>query len=252
MKRKLVAICGKGGAGKTTISAIIARLLYKDWRYRALFVDADPAGGLCTAIKISVKSSIEEVRRATASEIKKATNKRDLLLSVDYFLMEAITEVENLAFLWIGRPLDKGCYCKVNSLLKDALGFLANKFPLVIIDAEAGIEQINRNVMERVEHLIIISDCSVKGLTVAEAIAETAKRVSGINSCSLLFNRVSEEEVEAIKTRTTIPIIGWTPEDKTVQQFDMNQISFLDFPSSAPICGAVGSVLNKILFASSM
>lgn len=246
MKRKVIAICGKGGTGKTSVAAIITGIFFRDRRFKALIVDADPAGGLCTALKIPVKSSIEDVRKETVAEIKRVVDKRDLLLSADYFLTNAITEIENLSFLWIGRPVDRGCYCKVNSLLRDAIELLAERFPLVIIDGEAGIEQINRNVMSEVNYMLLLSDSSIKGLKVAESIIDTAKRVSGVKSFGLLLNRVKEEEVEKAKSKTWLPVIGWIPEDETVSYFDSNQLSFFDFPSTAPAYESVKNFLKHI------
>ncbi len=124
---------------------------------------------------------------------------------LDYEVFEALEERDGFALLAIGRPEDEGCFCRVNTLLKDIIGDLADKFDIVLIDGEAGIEQINRRVMKTVDHLVLVSDTSAKGIGVANTIARVAgeRRRSTSQSMGLVLNRVrSEAEVEDISRRT--------------------------------------------------
>ncbi|MFO8056336.1 MAG: AAA family ATPase [bacterium] len=247
MKRTVMAVCGKGGVGKTTVSAMLALLLSREKELRTLAVDADPAGGLGMALSVSVKRSINEVRAETIRNIKeKQSDKKDLAMSLEFLLTESMTESGKLAFLSIGRPEEVGCYCSVNSLLRSALEVLAENFSVTIIDAEAGIEQVNRKVMSAVDFLLLVSDTSAKGLAVAETVARVAGQVSGQEKAGLFINRVQEEsEVEKIKARTDLPVIGFAPEDDTVRQFDAEARSFLELPP-CPALEAVGRALEHI------
>ncbi len=246
MRHKVVALCGKGGVGKTTVSAVIARALSLRKDLRALIVDADPAGGLGMALSVPVKRSVDEVRTDIIRTIKKGeSDKRDLAVSVDYLLMEAVTERGNLAFLSIGRPEQIGCYCSVNTLLKNAIELLAGNFDITVIDAEAGIEQVNRNVMSAVDFLVLVSDTSVKGIRVAETIKKVAGEISGQDKTGLLLNRVrSEDEVGEISARTELDIIGWLPEDETIRRFDARELSFFNLPP-CPAYNAAVKALEK-------
>ena len=78
--------------------------------------------------------------------------------------MEALAEHGELALLVVGRPEEEGCYCKLNSFLRRAIEALSAQFNLTLIDAEAGIEQVNRRVMRSVDQLLLVSDPSQKGL----------------------------------------------------------------------------------------
>ncbi len=246
MTPRVIAVCGKGGVGKTTVSAIISSAMSGQKEKRTLIVDADHAGGLGMALGISGQKSISKVRSKTIAEIKRGSaDKKDLAMSIDYLLMEALTERDNLAFLSIGRPEDIGCYCSVNSLLRGAVEVLADKFDLVIIDAEAGIEQVNRKVMSAVDYLILVSDTSSKALRVAEEIKTVASEVNGQGRTGLLLNRiVSEDEVDEIKTKTTLEVIGWIPEDKTIRHFDAKEISFFEL-GPCPAKDAVEKAVAK-------
>ena len=96
---------------------------------------------------------------------------------------------------------------------------------MIIIDGEAGIEQINRRVMKQVDHLILVSDTSSKGLKVAT----TIKQVAGDNQAvdykrtGLLLNRIKDnKEVDAIMKRMHLDLLGWMPEDEQVRTYDFS------------------------------
>jgi CO dehydrogenase maturation factor len=243
----IVAVCGKGGVGKTTVAAVAARELSRLKDVKALVVDADPGGGLEMALSIQPKKTLNDVRKEIIEEAKAGKrDERDLAVSVDYLLAEALTEVGNLAFLSIGRPEDEGCYCKVNVILRDAIEGLAGRFDVTVIDAEAGIEQVNRKVMGEVDYVLLISDTSTKGIRVGETIKQVADRMVKGEGAGLLINRVRDEgAVGTIKASTFLEVIGWIPEDDTVRSFDEEDISFFDLPD-CPAVVSIKKALEKV------
>ena len=242
----ILAVCGKGGVGKTTISAVGARGLASRG-VKSLIVDADPAGGLAMALDISPKKTLNDVRKELIEEVKAGSrDERDLAVSVDYLVAEALAEVGSLAFLAIGRPEDVGCYCKVNVILKDAIEGLGKLFDVVLIDAEAGIEQVNRKVMGSVDYVLLVSDTSVKAVRVAETIKTVADRMVSGEGAGLLINRVREEgEAKRVAKGTSLPVLGWVPEDDTVRRFDAGADSFLELPD-CPASGAIEKALEAV------
>jgi len=230
----ILAVCGKGGVGKTTVSAVGARALAARGT-RSMVVDADPAGGLAIALGIEPKKTLNDVRKEIIAEIKAGRREeRDLAVSVDYLVSEALTERGSMAFLAIGRPEDVGCYCKVNVILKDAIEGLGGMFDAVLIDAEAGIEQVNRKVMGSVDYVLLVSDTSAKAVKVAETIKDVADRMVGGEGAGLLVNRYRDEgEVERIRSQTALDVIGTVPEDDTVRRFDASLTSFFELPECA-------------------
>ena len=148
-----------------------------------------------------------------------------------------------MAFLSVGRPEDEGCFCSVQTMLRECIELLSNHFELTFIDAEAGIEQVNRNVMSRVDTLILVADVSAKALRVAETIHQLALEVIGDVKTGLVLNKVrNEEEVERILKRTALPMIGWVPEDDMVRQYDAEELPFYDLPD----CTATESVIRAM------
>jgi len=239
---RVVAVCGKGGVGKTMVSAILCGELGRRKDRKALIIDADHAGGLEMALQLSGGKSINQVRVETIREIrKKNADHQDLARGIDYMVARALTEKGNLAFLSLGRPEEVGCYCSVNSLLREAIEQLAVRFDFTLIDAEAGIEQVNRNVMKAVDYLFLVSDTSAKAVRVAETIQKVAFENAGEAKAGLLVNRVhSKAELEEVKSRTALDVIGWIPEDETIRTFDGQNLSFF----SLPPCPASAAVIE--------
>ncbi|HEY5526001.1 MAG TPA: AAA family ATPase [Candidatus Anoxymicrobiaceae bacterium] len=246
----ILAVCGKGGVGKTTVSAVGARALASRG-VRSLVVDADPAGGLAMALDIEPKKTLNDIRKELIAEIKAGQrDERDLAVSVDYLVAEALTEKGGIAFLAIGRPEDVGCYCKVNVILKDAIEGLGSMFDAVLIDAEAGIEQVNRKVMGSVDYVLLVSDTSAKAVRVAETIKGVADKMVAGEGAALLVNRFRDEsEVERVRSETSLDVIGSVPEDDTVRTFDAGGTSFFDLPD-CPASEAIDKALTQAgLFA---
>jgi len=237
-KTKTIALCGKGGVGKTSVSALMLKNLSERNNIKILAIDADPAVGLCTALGIQIKKTVDDIRNDLINSIKKgeSQDKAATLNMLDYELFDALTQFKNIGFLAIGRPESEGCFCKVNSLLKDIIQDLAKNFDVVLIDGEAGVEQINRRVMKTVDHLITISDTSAKGLNVARTIKHLAEDNKAVHykNMGLILNRVRDKsEVENIKKNVNIDILGCLPEDELIREFDFHGKSFLDFPDTA-------------------
>lgn len=252
-KRPVVAaVCGKGGVGKTTFSAAAVRLLCADGGKKILAVDADPSSGLASALGIVPRKTVDDVRIQLIEELKSGDGggRAEILSKLDYGVFEALEERKNLAFLAIGRPESEGCYCQVNDLLKDIIASVAANFDYVVIDGEAGIEQVNRRVMERVTHLLVLSDQSVRGMEVARAIGETAGAMGVAGQAGLVINRVKEGlDTQRLSLSKKLPLLGVLSESAAVREGDVRgdtvfTLDDQDFLSAVKSClvkaGAVG------------
>ncbi len=202
--RGVVAICGKGGVGKTSLAAMLSRLVLEDGVTRGLAVDADPAGGLSLALALPIKRTVNDLRKAVIAATREhTTDSLNMAASIDFQLLDSLTEHRNLAFLAVGRPEEEGCYCQVNTFLREAIETLAGHFDFTIIDAEAGVEQVNRRVMREVDTLLLVSDPTAKGVRVAETIKQVADEAMQYSRVGLIINRVRDEaEVMRLAERT--------------------------------------------------
>lgn len=245
---RVIAVCGKGGVGKTSISAAITKILVENKEHRVLAIDADPAVGLATALGFNVRKTVDDIRNNLISRVESGSqgDKREIVFSLDYEILEALEERDNLAFLAIGRPEKDGCYCQVNSMLKDIIETLTKNFDFVIIDGEAGIEQVNRRVLRRVTHLFLVSDASVKGLNVTKTIKQVADKAINYERAGLLLNRItSEEEKSKISIPSELSLYGTIPEDDVIRDADIAGKSILDIPTTK-VFDAVKRVLVNL------
>jgi CO dehydrogenase maturation factor len=247
-KASVLALCGKGGVGKTSLSATIVKILSSNPDTRVLAIDADPAVGLSTALGIDVTKTVDDIRNELIRRVEsgKTTDKTEMLSMLDYEMFSALEEYKNIAFLAIGRPEKEGCYCQVNHILKDLIASMADNFDYVVIDGEAGIEQVNRRVMEKVSHLILVSDASAKGINVAKTIKDVSKTAIDYEKAGLIINRLQNKtEYEKLVIPEELDCLGWVPEDETIRSHDIEGKSILDIKDS-PAMQAVKNCLSEI------
>ena len=245
---KIIALCGKGGVGKTSLSAAMVKIFKEIPQNRVLAIDADPAVGLSTSLGITVRKTVDDIRNDLIGRVQggESGSKEDMVSRLDYQMFSALEEKDNLALLAIGRPEKEGCYCQVNRILKDIIASLADNFDYVIIDGEAGIEQVNRRVMEKVTHLILGSDASAKGLNVAKSIKEVSDTAIDYEKIGLILNRLhSEQEASGLSIPEELNCLGWIPEDNTIRTFDIEGKSILEIPDS-PAIRASRNCLDEI------
>ena len=247
-EKAVIALCGKGGVGKTTVSASIVRLLLRDPGARVLAIDADPAVGLASALGIEVKITVDDIRNDFIELVKNrgAGDKQQVVSLLDYRMTGALHENGNLVFMSIGRPETEGCYCQVNDILKDIIASIAGNFDYVVIDAEAGVEQINRRVFEKVTHLILVSDLSAKGIKVAGTIHGVAAEAVKYERAGLIINRVADPaEMERVSLPERPPFLGYIPEDTIIRNADIAGDNIL-LLSGSPVFEAVEKALEGI------
>lgn len=241
----LLAVCGKGGVGKTSISAIIVRILADNSDSRILAIDADPSVGLATALGFRGERTVNDIRNDLIGRIEKgeSENRQALLAALDYEVLAALEERKNIAFLAIGRPEKEGCYCKVNAMLRDIIESVAGNFDYVVIDGEAGIEQVNRRVLAKVTHLLVVSDASAKGLKVAGTIGTVAGEAIHYERAGLLLNRIRDEgEKNRLSLPPASPLIGWVSEDDDIRGADIAGRNLMEIPQ----CPAIEAVRAAI------
>ncbi len=246
---KIIAVAGKGGVGKTSLSAAFVRLLAEKYpEKRILAIDADPAVGLATALGAEVRETLDDIRMDIIRSVESGAPKEamELLGEARFRIFDTMVELPRFSFLAIGRPESAGCYCKVNAYLKEVINLLSQDFDFVVIDGEAGIEQINRRVMEKVTHLILVTDPSRKGTQVVDTIRKVADELVLYEKCGAVINRITDESlIPYIQTEGT-EILSYIPDDPMQAENDIRGQTVFALPEMSPLMKGAEEALKKL------
>lgn len=246
---KILAVAGKGGVGKTSLSAVMVKLLVAAYpKKRILAIDADPAVGLSTALDVDVKLTIDDIRKEVVANAEEGNTKAaiELLGEARYRIFDALVEKDGFSFIAIGRPEAAGCYCKVNSYLKEVIALLAENYDYIVIDGEAGIEQINRRVMEKVTHLILVTDSSKKGTQVVKTIKEVADELVMYDKIGVIANRLPDLSVREYMDVGDIQLLSCILSDAALSEYDLRGKSVFYLDDDAAIVKGAREALVRI------
>lgn len=246
---KIIALSGKGGVGKTSISAAIVKLLVEAYPdKKILAIDADPAVGLSTALGIEVETTIDDIRKEIVSTVEDGNTKAaiELLGDARYKIFDALVETDGFAFIAVGRPESAGCYCKINAYLKEVISLLSADFDYVVIDGEAGVEQINRRVMEKVTHLLLITDASKKGTQVISTIKSVADELVMYQKIGAIVNRIPDESVIPHINTNGIPVLAYIENDGNLAVYDIEGKNIIGLPDDSNVVEGVRKALREL------
>ena len=248
-KTKMIALAGKGGVGKTSLAAAMVKTLVQEHPdKKILAIDADPAVGLSTALGVEVTETIDDIRKAVVASVEQGDTRgaMELLSESEYRIYDALVECDGFAFIAVGRPESAGCYCKINTYLKAVIQILADNFDYVVIDGEAGIEQVNRRVMEKVTHLVLVTDASRKGTQVVQTIRRVADELVMYEKIGVIANRLPSREVCDILDIGDLPLLAGIEADTRLAQADLTGQSVLELSGDTPLVQGAAQALHQI------
>lgn len=249
--KTVIAVCGKGGAGKTVFSGALVRVVgEKNGNNSILVVDADPAMGL--SYLLGLPDDIKTLGNARDELIDRARTTRnpdEIVGMINYLLLEALYETERFSFLAMGRSRSKGCYCPLNSLLKESIRKLAQNYDVVVVDAEAGLEQIKREVMSFVDKIVVLIDNSRRSEHTMEIIMQMMADLNMKAQVGSVINRWRNFNEDVNKRLSTfeVPIWGVIPEDEQLLKNDAEGKSIFDLPANSPILESVSKVMEFLM-----
>jgi len=250
----VIAIAGKGGTGKTTISALIVRYLKKTGNTPVLAVDADPDSNLPQALGMAEERTIGTIGKTrqdffvSKGDVPAGMPKEAYL---ELKLNEAVVETDDVDLLVMGRPEGAGCYCYINNVLRSYLESLGKNYPFVVIDNEAGLEHLSRRTAQNIDFLIVVSDYSLNGLRAAGRIRELSEEIDiEVGQHLLLINRVPGEPDESFKRKAEeqgVKLLGIVPADKAIYESDIAGNSVIDLPDGSMAVKVVNDLLEQII-----
>lgn len=231
----VIAIAGKGGTGKTTIAALLVRIIKEQKLGSILAVDADPNSNLGEALGIKTEETIGSILDDIAAHPDKIPSGMTKDRFIEYQVQTAIQEADGFDMLTMGRPEGPGCYCYVNNVLRNVVGKLMKEYDYVIIDNEAGLEHLSRRTTRSADTLVVVSDATVMGLKAAKRINELVEELKiKARKKILLINRLDGDDIEKQKLKDLgLDYIGNIPEDNSIQEISLNGASLMDLDSEA-------------------
>jgi CO dehydrogenase maturation factor len=237
-----IALSGKGGSGKTTLAAMIIRVLAEQSSKPVLAVDADPNSCLGATLGVEATDDVAQIREKCRSK-EPTSEGTDRLRTLEYDLQTVITEGKGFDLLTMGRPEGPSCYCAVNNMLRNFLDKLSSSYGFVVLDNEAGMEHLSRRTTNNVDLLCIVAEATPIGLLTAQRIFELAGRLPiSVNQCGIIWNRTkSPGELEQIDS------LGCVPYDKAVLEASMEGKTIFDIQINSPAIKAVKKILEEKL-----
>ena len=252
-----IALAGKGGVGKTTITGLLIHYLCAKKQGPVLAVDADANSNLNEVLGMEVETTLGSLREEMAQAEMRPDNPIPVgMTKADYAEMkfaDALIEGDDFDLLVMGRTQGRGCYCFVNGLLSTQISRYAGNYRYVVVDNEAGMEHVSRGLLPRVDTVILVSDCSRRGVQAAGRIYELVKELDlGASQIKLLINRApngvaNEGVLEEVK-KTGMELLGVLPQDETIYDYDGEGIPTTQLPEDDPFRKALYAALDQLKF----
>jgi CO dehydrogenase maturation factor len=248
---KVIAMAGKGGTGKTTLSALVIGYLRKKGLKPILAVDADPSSNLVDALGLKVNKSLGTAREdffETKGNLPPGMTKETYL---EMKLHEILVESPGLDLLVMGRPEGPGCYCYANNILRRHLDVLIKNYPFVVMDNEAGMEHLSRRTTQGVDYLLFVSDYSLKGIRTVGKIRELIDELKlSVKEKHLVVDRAPNgmDPVFSREVRDLgLNLLGAIPEDRFISEYEMKGRPLLELPDESPAVQVVAEMMGKMM-----
>ena len=248
-----IAVAGKGGVGKTTTCGMIIDYLCSKGKGPLLVVDADANSNLNEVLGVEIDTTLGTIREEMAQAEMKGTIPAGMTKAdyADFKFNSALIEEDDFDMLVMGRTQGKGCYCYVNGVLKTLVDKYAKNYSYVVMDNEAGLEHVARGTLPHVDTMLLISDCSRRGI---QAVARVAEMIGEMDlkpgKLGLIVNRapggVLEDGVKAEIEKHGLNLIGVLPQDEGVYRCDCDGEPSAKLPDSNPVKVALKGIMQNL------
>jgi CO dehydrogenase maturation factor len=245
-----IVIAGKGGTGKTTISALLIQLL--STKGVVLAIDADPATNLNQALGVPLENTVGRIREEMSEAIKfgslsPAISKQEYL---DQKIMSALVESKGFDLLAMGRPEGPGCYCAANNMLRLAIDRLGQSYGYVVIDSEAGMEHISRQTTRDIDILLIISDLTQRGINTAAEMKGLIKELrTQVGKICLVINRSPTglpPEIKQTIDSHGFELVATILQDPRIADLEIKGLPTTNLPSDSPLRVGIKELATKV------
>jgi CO dehydrogenase maturation factor len=251
---KTIAMAGKGGVGKTTVAALLVKLLSQKGLILAL--DADPSTNLNQALGLPLDDSqtVGTIREKMTEDVSRGTLSPTIVKQEYLFgkIVESLAESKGFDLIAMGRPEGPGCYCASNRFLRTSLDKLVqdHKYDYIVMDCEAGLEHISRQTTRDIDVLLIMSDPTIRGITAAARMKKLIEELrSNVGKVGLIVNRVKGElspEIERAIEESGLEVFALIPEEPDMSDLEMKGKPVTDLPQESPLQSKVKEIVERL------
>jgi CO dehydrogenase maturation factor len=241
-------VAAKGGTGKTTLSGLIVRHLTQRKLGQVLAIDADPSSNLHLVLGLPLTQTVGDIREDSRQGVDPGMSRHDWLT---YAVRMAVEESERFDLLAMGRPEGQGCYCAANHMLRTIIDGINARYDYVVMDNEAGMEHLSRRTTRDVDHLLLVTDASMRGLVAVQAMLDLRRSLEiNVAHTYIVVNRVIGQLPEVLGARIAeleAPLLAVVPYDEQLVQYDGDGRPLVDLPFDSPVSQAVNAMVEKLL-----
>ncbi|MFX0142320.1 MAG: AAA family ATPase [Candidatus Hodarchaeota archaeon] len=232
--KKIIAFAGKGGVGKTTSLTLFLKYLIETKKNvkDILVIDSDPDANVADVIGKEV--SFVETIGGKMKELKDKIQKQQLPLDVpknqiiEGDVYRCLIEMDRFDLLEMGRQEGEGCYCYINSVLKNCIDTLSKNYDITLLDSPAGLEHFARKTGRDVTDLVIVTDPSKMGIHTMKRILEISDEVElKFENIWILGNRfpenlreILEKEVESLN-KDNVKLLGFISNNDEIGEVNL-------------------------------
>ncbi len=257
-----IALAGKGGVGKTTIAGMIIKYLVQNKPGPVMAIDADPSSNLNMVLGLDLDWTVGDIREDMLAQVKSSlaaggaamgalpggVSKHDYL---DHQIRSSLAEGEAFDLIAMGRSEGAGCYCAVNHNLREVIDSIGKNYRYIVIDNEAGMEHLSRRTTRDVQHLLVVSDPTQRGVVAAERISSFRNELDiCIEHAYLIINRLKGDIPSTLANgigKLDIPLLGTVPSDDELSNFEFSGKPLVELGNDSPVYQAVAGMLDSIL-----
>ena len=249
-----IAVAGKGGVGKTTTCGMIIDYLCNKKQGPILVVDADANSNLNEVLGVEVDTTLGDIRE----EMARAEMRGDVIPTgmtkadyAEFKFNSALIEEDDFDMLVMGRTQGKGCYCYVNGVLKTQVDKYAKNYRYLVMDNEAGLEHVARGTLPHVDTMLLVSDCSRRGVQAVARIAEMIREMElKPAQMGVIINRapggVLDDGGRAAVETYGRTLFGVLPQDEAVYRCDCDGKPSARLPENNPVKVALRGVMQSL------
>lgn len=254
----VIAVAGKGGTGKTTTCGLIIDYLCKNNKGPVLAVDADANSNLNEVLGVEIQATLGDIREEVArAELQVKSPIPPGMSKQDYMNMkvmnEGVVEEDDYDLMVMGRGQGTGCYCFVNDLLRAQIIKQVQNYKYVVVDNEAGLEHISRGTLPHMDTLLLVSDCSRRGIQAVGRVAQMVKEMKlNPKTVKLIVNRapggVLNEGIKEEIALQNLDLIGVIPQDETIYEYDSAGKPTSKVDANNPVRLKVAEIMKELGF----